>query len=324
MNFETYFMRVLTPMHVGAGEGLRYIDLPIEREAHTDFPLVQSTAIKGAIRTIEILKIAKKLDEEEERELRDFAEDQLDLKDVDELGRATLIERLLENIKDDKLQNAPNSIKSILNDISNLANKLGKKNKEGNLAFVDARILFFPVKSLRGIFALVTCPYVLERFRKDTDVNISLPEVPKSASECIVIEDSVITVSNKLVLEEFALTAKTAKTGNIQIEDQSLSSMIDMIDMIDLKRVAVVHDDLFSHIVKNYTEVQTHIKVDIEMGTVEGGALWTEEYVPAEAIFYFKVVSNNGSFITIPNILQIGGNSSTGKGIVEVIKHAKS
>ena len=315
MNFETYFMRVLTPMHVGAGEGLRYIDLPIEREAHTDFPLVQSTAIKGAIRTIEILKIAKKLDEEEERELRDFAEDQLDLKDVDELGRATLIERLLENIKDDKFQNAPDSIKSILNDISNLANKLGKKDKGGNLTFVDARILFFPVKSLRGIFALVTCPYVLERFRKDTDVNISLPEVPKSASECIVIENSITTVNDQLVLEEFVLTAKTK---NIQIEDQSLSSMI------DLKRVAVVHDDLFSHIVKNYTEVQTHIKVDIEMGTVEGGALWTEEYVPAEAIFYFKIVSNNGSFISIPNILQIGGNSSTGKGIVEVIKHAES
>lgn len=311
MDYETYLMRVLTPMHVGAGEGLGYIDLPIEREAHTDFPLVQSTAIKGAIRTIEILKIAKKLDEEKEQELRKFAKDQLDFKDVDELGKATLIEKILENIKDDGLQNASD----VLKDIDNLANKFGRKDKEGNLTFVDARILFFPVKSLRGIFALVTCPYVLERFRQDTCVNISLPEVPKSVSECIVMEDSIITVNNQLVLEEFVLTAKTK---NIQIEDQLLSSRI------YLKRVAVVHDDLFSHIVKNYTEVQTHIKVDIEKGTVEGGALWTEEYVPAEAIFYFKVVSNNGSFITMPNILQIGGNSSTGKGIVEVVKLCKA
>ncbi len=315
MIFETYLMRVLTPMHVGAGEGLGYIDLPIEREAHTDFPLVQSTAIKGAIRTLEILRIAKKLDEKKKQELRDFAKDQLNIKEVDKLGKATLIERILENVKDDKLQNAPNSIKSILNDINNLANKLGKKDKEGNLSFVEARILFFPVKSLRGIFALVTCPYVLERFRKDTGVNISLPESPKFESECIVREDSIVTANDQLVLEEFVLTAKTK---NIQIEDQSLSTII------DLKRVAVVHDDLFSHIVKNYTEVQTHIKVDIEKGTVEEGALWTEEYVPAEAIFYFKVISKNGSFITIPNILQIGGNSSTGKGIVEVVKYEKS
>ena len=146
-------------------------------------------------------------------------------------------------------------------------------------------------------------------------MNISLPEVPKSESECIVIENSIITANDQLVLEEFVITAKTK---NIQIEDQSLSSMI------DLKRVAVVHDDLFSYIVKNYTEVQTHIKVDIEMGTVEGGALWTEEYVPAEAVFYFNVINKNGPSIDIPDILQIGGNSSTGKGIVEVIKHAKS
>ncbi len=171
-NERKYVIRVLTPLHVGAGEGLGHIDLPICREAHTGFPSIPSTAIKGPIRAREILNIARSLEKDTEEELRKFAEEILDIKNVNELGKASLVEKILENIKEEDLSKAKDSIRNILSKIEDLAQKFGSKDKEGYLTFIDARILFFPVKSFKGIFSLITCPYVLKRFKEDTEIDL--------------------------------------------------------------------------------------------------------------------------------------------------------
>ena len=41
----------------------------------------------------------------------------------------------------------------------------------GAIGFSDGRILLFPVKSAKGVFAWVTCPYVIERFKKDLEAH---------------------------------------------------------------------------------------------------------------------------------------------------------
>ncbi|NOX53386.1 MAG: type III-B CRISPR module RAMP protein Cmr4, partial [Planctomycetes bacterium] len=43
-------VHALTPLHVGAGRGVGYIDLPIMREKVTGWPLVPGTAVKGVLR----------------------------------------------------------------------------------------------------------------------------------------------------------------------------------------------------------------------------------------------------------------------------------
>lgn len=40
----------LTPVHAGAGQALKAIDLPIQRERHTAWPMVQASGVKGALR----------------------------------------------------------------------------------------------------------------------------------------------------------------------------------------------------------------------------------------------------------------------------------
>ncbi|WP_456371337.1 type III-B CRISPR module RAMP protein Cmr4 [Thermodesulfatator atlanticus] len=40
----------ITPVHAGAGQALKAVDLPIQRERHTAWPMVQASGIKGAIR----------------------------------------------------------------------------------------------------------------------------------------------------------------------------------------------------------------------------------------------------------------------------------
>jgi len=39
-----------TPLHVGTGVGLGAVDLPIQREKHTGYPLIQASGVKGALR----------------------------------------------------------------------------------------------------------------------------------------------------------------------------------------------------------------------------------------------------------------------------------
>ncbi|OAG26926.1 type III-B CRISPR module RAMP protein Cmr4 [Thermodesulfatator autotrophicus] len=44
------FLYALTPIHAGAGQTLKAVDLPIQRERHTAWPMVQASGIKGALR----------------------------------------------------------------------------------------------------------------------------------------------------------------------------------------------------------------------------------------------------------------------------------
>lgn len=44
-----YWLHTLTPLHVGAGRGVGFIDLPIQREKITNWPVVPGSAVKGVL-----------------------------------------------------------------------------------------------------------------------------------------------------------------------------------------------------------------------------------------------------------------------------------
>lgn len=48
-NKVRYWIHTITPLHVGAGRGLGYIDLPISREKVTNWPYIPGSSIKGVI-----------------------------------------------------------------------------------------------------------------------------------------------------------------------------------------------------------------------------------------------------------------------------------
>ena len=85
------------------------------------------------------------------------------------------------------------------------------------------------------------------------------------------------------------------------------------------------------------TEVITRTKIDNETGTVEGGALFTEEYLPAESIMYSLLLATdeftnklgkmeaqdvvnffNEKIAQREGIVQIGGDATLGKGITRI------
>lgn len=62
MSKSMLFLYVETPLHAGAGRGLGTVDLPIQRERATGYPMIQASGIKGRLRAQ--MKSDKMLDEE--------------------------------------------------------------------------------------------------------------------------------------------------------------------------------------------------------------------------------------------------------------------
>lgn len=49
MSTRMFWIHALTPLHVGTGQGVGFIDLPIMREKTTNWPLVPGSALKGVL-----------------------------------------------------------------------------------------------------------------------------------------------------------------------------------------------------------------------------------------------------------------------------------
>ena len=49
-NSSIAVMYAVTPCHAGSGSALGVVDLPIQRERHTNWPMIQASGVKGAFR----------------------------------------------------------------------------------------------------------------------------------------------------------------------------------------------------------------------------------------------------------------------------------
>ena len=186
--------------------------------------------------------------------------------------------------------------------------------KAGALGFTDARLLLFPIKSMRGIFAWVTCPRVLKQFAKDMALakdgfenegidTLSSPDENK----CFLLNaNSTLKIGiekDKIVLEEYAFTP-TVK-NDLKIEGKNLSDWLaeNLFSKHSYwkekaeKDIVVLSDNDFQDFVNLSTEIITRTKIDNTTGTVASGALFTEEYLPTESVLYSLVLAS-GEFIS--------------------------
>ncbi len=90
---------------------------------------------------------------------------------------------------------------------------------------MEAKILAFPVRSLAGCFAWLTCPAALERFQRDTGRKFEVPQPAKD--HAIVLGDSQLTVPGQaeVVFEEYALTTQPAEAVKAKVVAQALKSI---------------------------------------------------------------------------------------------------
>ena len=206
----------------------------------------------------------------------------------------------------------------------------------GAVTLSDARILAFPVRSLAGVFAWVTCPDVLTRLSRDIGIvgGAELPRTPKPSrnSACCVDGSPLVTGGRKMILEEYEFSCDN---GGAEIAEWVASRAVSDSSTRDRIRhhIVVLHDDDFTHFVRNATEIVARIGLDYQLKTVRPGALFYEEYLPAETLFYSLVLCRDSYRKGHPasgaellgwlgakqiRFLQIGGGETIGKGICAV------
>jgi CRISPR-associated protein Cmr4 len=280
------YLYVETSLHAGSGTGLGVVDLPIQRERATGYPMIQASGIKG------------------------------------------------------KLRSEAEAIKGS-NDPDLLA-VFGPDSKgsehAGALAAGDGRILLFPVRSLAGVFAWVTSEAVLARFIRDYGQPLPWKALgPAGEGEAIVSGNDVVA-NNQIVLEEFAFKA-VAKPEVKAIADWLAQNALPLGAEYDYwrktlpNRLVILPEDAFRDFVQFSTEVISRIKLNDEKKTVERGALWTEEHLPAETLLYVPMyasrsrkegVSLTGQEVVdfVANLklprVQLGGDETVGRGLVSL------
>jgi CRISPR-associated protein Cmr4 len=253
------FVQTISSLHIGSGTGIGVIDMPVQRERHTGYPIIPSSSFKGVLGSKFIGSADKK----------------------DEI--------------------------------------FGKEDSAGQTCFLDAKILFYPVRSLKGSFLLVTSKETLERFVRDIEVigtHITLP-AGLDVDEGDIITNSVRerTEDSAVILEEFSFSVQ-----NMQLEVAQFFSDL----FPSVKEFAILNQTDFSYFARNASEVYARIALDAEKKVAKDKALFYQEFVPAESIFYSMILDNasksepSDSFdlrTIVPKYLQLGGNETIGKGI---------
>lgn len=206
------------------------------------------------------------------------------------------------------------------------------------IGFIDGRILLFPVKSVKGVFAYITCPDVLKRFQRDMGIGdvtkfSKLEEIPINS----VCADSELLTNQSVVLEEYAF--ENCKVDKILTEfaKQLVSSLDGVINQYWAEKISkdiiVVSNDDFNDFVNLYCEVNARIKINQDTGTVDKGALWYEEFLPTDTIMYSLLLTApslgksekldgkrvmEDMILDFPEMIQIGGDATIGKGLMRI------
>lgn len=198
--------------------------------------------------------------------------------------------------------------------INQIFGKFGNGDFAAAVSVTDARLLFFPVKSVIGIFTWITCPFVLRRFMEDYSI-ITGKEAPLM-EDLVTIENCFRNSDNSGIafcpVGNNSFKQQNTQNGFIMLEDYTYriegnDKLGKIIDKISRQlpmgtvspdqfagRTVLLNDDDFTHFVKYATEVSTRIQIDEEKGTVKGNALFTEEFLPPESILYSLVFFHDG------------------------------
>ena len=283
MNQKTLYLFTRTPLHVGAGTAVGAIDQPVAREKHTGFPIVPGSAIKGVLADGSLYLASRATGERTQQ------------------GR----------------------------DLFGHERPEAETAKSGSIAFGEAKLLAFPVRSARGCFAWVTSPMILERWKRDTGNTLTLPTplpagleiygdaaglgLPQAASSQIVLEDYIF--EHRGLFDDVAPLTGLLSQGEPPATDTLWATL-------STNHLCLISDDMMAHFARNACEIAPHVKINDEFGIAADKALYNQENVPSETLFYAiisELREDKLTGFTVPSIMQIGGDATTGHGFCSAL-----
>ncbi|WP_457557367.1 type III-B CRISPR module RAMP protein Cmr4 [Candidatus Harpocratesius sp.] len=211
----------------------------------------------------------------------------------------------------------------------------GTDKFKGKMRFYDGEIIFFPVSSISGIVWLSTKSLLQYWFKKvnssesqDAETIITLPTE---------INDNfiypLIGLDNLQSLNLGWLLLECKKLENYNNEKVLIPEIL----IQYLKKIVIVSEKLFSHIINDNLEVRTSVSIDSATGAAKDGALFTYEAIPRGTIFGFEIgydkmlnISNEtksqidwiiNAVRPYIKILGVGGMGTRGFGRINILKY---
>ena len=295
-NTRMYWLHTISPLHVGSGRGVGFIDLPIAREKVTGWPLVPGTAVKGVL--------------------------------ADNYG-ASVKARETEGVNRDLFRTAfgvagdehSNSGSLVFSDARLVC--LPVRSLYGTFAWLTS-----PLALRRLIRDLEACGGSAG-FQVPEGLAAQQLYVPQDIASALVD-----TATGKVYLEDLDFTAQANAATKTWAETIAKWLFPDDAEWAAefSKRFAVVPDDSFNFLSETGTEVNARVRIDPDKKTVMKGALWYEESLPAESvlaglIWCDRLYGAGGTtqqelltrFCTSAVNLQVGGKATVGKGRVRCL-----
>ncbi|MBC7162737.1 MAG: type III-B CRISPR module RAMP protein Cmr4 [Immundisolibacter sp.] len=289
------FLYAVSPVHMGAGQAVGVIDNPIQRERHTGHPCFAGSGIKGAVRHgFEAIGGDKKL-----------------------------IERLFGPGPDP-------------------AERDGKDLHAGAVSFGDAQLVALPVRSLKGGYVYATCPQALSRAQRLLGligIHTSWPALAVDDEHCLLANPALLSSGGKLHLEAFEYAAQVSQDLPKVAEDIAARALPDGL-AYDFFRdklktdLVVLSDTAFGYFAEHAMLVEPHVRIDENTGTAKDGGLFYTENLPPESLLIAPLLASqtrtdkkddrddaSGVMAKMKNVidgklLQIGGDATTGRGLV--------
>ena len=283
------FLYAVSPVHMGAGDAVGVIDNPIQRERHTGHPCFAGSGLKGALRHgFEAIG-----------------------------GDKALVNRLFGPASDSPTLHA------------------------GAVSFGDAQLLAFPVRSLKNGYVYATCPQALARAQRllaliGHPVDWAVPAVEEG--DCLLVNDKLLS-GDKLHLEAFEYNARLSKSLPALAADLARRALpngaaYEFFRNKLAQDLVLLSDTDFAYFVQNATLVEAHVRINPDTGTAADGGLFYTENLPPESLLIAPLLASatrtgrsddqmDADEVLVKlkialdgKLLQIGGDATTGRGLV--------
>ncbi len=291
------FLYATSPVHMGAGQAFGLIDNPIARERHCEHPVFPGSGLKGAIR-----------------------------------HRFHTLPNWVEGEKGEKL----------------LDRLFGPESQAGTLhagaiSLGDAQLVAFPVRSVKQGYVYATSAHALARAaRLLAQLGVTgMPATPTAlAAGQTCVGNAELLSGDRLHLEAFEYLNTSAQADALKAVAQWLAE--NALPTGDAhayfhdkfaRDLVLLADEDFNWFSKNATVVEPHVRINDKTGAADGGGLFYTENLPPETLMLGSLMASrersgkdNGldaqavlaqiSGAINGQLLQVGGDATTGRGLV--------
>lgn len=286
MSARQYFLHALSPLHVGTGQSVGAIDLPIARERPTGIPLVPGSSVKGALRAA----------------CRGVME-------------PVVHKRVFGPDKDHASEHA-----GALQFSDAHLLLLPVRSVAGTFAWVTS-----PYLLLRYLRDLQETVRGAARNAKLQVPRIAPGECAVMGESALTVEVSALSGAPqaRVILEDLDFKRQTVggETRGLLEGIQARLFPADEVWRRHLaERLCIVADDAMGLFMQHATEVVARVRLEEDTKTVGRGALWYEEALPVESVLSGVLVGpSEGDFnalgAALPPVMQFGGKATTGRGL---------